>query len=274
MSDDRRPPEGPRPRFKRVLVKISGDALKGELPHGISNAAVEAVAAECVEVARLGVELALVVGGGNIVRGADAAGGTLKRATADYMGMLATMINSLALQDAIEALGQETRVMSALKAEEVAEPYIRRKALSHLEKKRIVILAGGTGNPYFTTDTTAAVRAAEIGAEALLKATKVDGVYDRDPVRHRDARRFDKLSYMDCIKGSLGVMDATAITHCMGNSLPIIVFSLKQKGNIRRVVMGEPVGTLVDAGPGDAPTDGAGAPPGRREAPAPRGGLE
>lgn len=246
--------DGPRPKFKRVLLKISGDALRGDQPYGVSQAAVEAIASECVDVAKLGVELALVVGGGNIVRGADAASGTLKRATADYMGMLATMINSLALQDAIEALGQDTRVMSALKAEEVAEPYIRRKALSHLAKKRIVILAGGTGNPYFTTDTTAAVRAAEIGADVLLKATKVDGVYDRDPIRYRDAKRFEKLSYMDCIKGSLGVMDATAITYCMGTGVPIIVFSLKQKGNIRRVIMGEPVGTLVDNGIRCAPT--------------------
>jgi uridylate kinase len=242
--------EGPaggaaRPRYKRVLLKMSGDALRGELPFGISPDAIEAVAEESVEVSRTGVELAIVVGGGNIVRGAEAAGRTLKRATADYMGMLATMVNALALQDAIEALGQETRVMSALKAEEVAEPYIRRRALRHLEKGLIVILAGGTGNPYFTTDTTAAVRATEIAAEALLKATKVDGVYDRDPEVHPDARKFERLGYMDCIRKYLRVMDATAVTHCMENRLPIIVFSLNTRGNIRRAVAGEPVGTLV-----------------------------
>jgi uridylate kinase len=235
----------PAPRYKRVLLKLSGDALRGELPFGVSGKAVAAVASEVVEVANLGVELALVVGGGNIVRGAETAGGTLKRATADYMGMLATMINALAMQDAIEALGRETRVMSALKAEEVAEPYIRRRALRHLEKGLIVILAGGTGNPFFTTDTTAAVRALEIGAEVLLKATKVDGVYDRDPMKDASAERYERLSFMECIEGGLKVMDATAVTHCMENRIPIVVFSMKEPGNIRRAVMGEAVGTLV-----------------------------
>ncbi len=238
-------PAAPGPRYKRVLLKISGDALRGELPYGISKDAIEAFAAECAEVARMGVKLAIVVGGGNILRGSTAAGGTLERATADYMGMLATMINALALQDAIEALGLETRVMSALKAEEVAEPYIRRRALRHLQVGRVAIFAGGTGNPFFTTDTTAAVRATEIGAAALLKATKVDGIYDRDPPSFPGARRFDRLSYMDFLNANLRVMDATAVTHCMGNNLPIIVFNLKQAGNIRRAVMGEPVGTLV-----------------------------
>lgn len=232
-------------RYGRVLLKISGDALRGELPYGISSDAVETIASECAEVARMGVELALVVGGGNIVRGSAAAGGTLQRATADYMGMLATMINALALQDAIESLGLETRVMSALETKEVAEPYIRRRALRHLEKGLVAIFAGGTGNPFFTTDTTAAVRATEIGAEALLKATKVDGIYDRDPETHPEARRFDRVSYMDCLNASLRVMDATAVTHCMENRLPIIVFNLREKGNIRRAVLGEPVGTLV-----------------------------
>ncbi len=234
-----------KPRYKRVLLKISGDALRGELPYGISSDSIEGIAAECVEVARMGVELALVVGGGNILRGATAAGRTLQRATADYMGMLATMMNALALQDAIEALGQETRVMSALKAEEVAEPYIRRRALRHLEKGLIAIFAGGTGNPFFTTDTTAAVRATEIGAEVLLKATKVDGIYDRDPEAHPDARRFERIGYMECLNASLRVMDATAVTHCMENRLPMIVFNLRRKGNIRRAVLGETVGTLV-----------------------------
>jgi uridylate kinase len=233
--------------YSRVLLKISGDALRGELGFGISNAAIEAVAADCVEVAAMNVQLALVIGGGNFVRGADAAGGTLKRATADYMGMLATMMNALALQDAIEALGQETRVLSALKSEEVAEPYIRRRALRHLEKGRVVILAGGTGNPYFTTDTTAAVRATEMGAQVLLKATKVDGVFDRDPERHPAATKYDHLGYMDCITDRLRVMDATAITHCMENKLPIVVFNLRERGNVRKAVLGEPVGTRVDA---------------------------
>ena len=241
---------GGSPRYKRVLLKISGDALRGDLPYGVSSEAVEAVAAECVDVVGAGVELALVVGGGNILRGATAAGRTLQRATADYMGMLATVINALALQDAIEALDQETRVLSALKAEEVAEPYIRRRALRHLERGLVVIFAGGTGNPFFTTDTTAAVRAAEIGAEVLLKATKVDGVYDCDPVKNPDAKRFERLTYMDCLNSSLGVMDATAVTHCMENDLPIIVFNLRKPGNIRRAVFGERVGTLVHDGQG------------------------
>jgi len=241
---------GVEPRYKRVLLKISGDALRGDLPYGISSEAVESIAAECVDVVRAGVEIALVVGGGNIIRGATAAGRTLQRATADYMGMLVTMINALALQDAIEALGQETRVLSALKAEEVAEPYIRRRALRHLEKGLVVIFAGGTGNPFFTTDTTAAVRATEVGAEALLKATKVDGVYDCDPVKNPDAKRYERLTYMECINSSLGVMDATAVTHCMGNGLPIIVFNLRNPGNIRRAVLGERVGTLVHDGQG------------------------
>jgi uridylate kinase len=234
-------------KYRCVLLKISGDALRGDLPHGISNEAIEAVASECAEVVSLGVRLALVVGGGNFMRGADAAGGTLKRATADYMGMLATMMNALALQDAIEALGQETRVLSALKSEDVAEPYIRRRALRHLQQKRIIILAGGTGNPYFTTDTTAAVRAAEMGADVVLKATKVDGVYDKDPVCHPDAKKYEHLGYMDCITDRLRVMDATAITHCMENKLPIIVFNLRTSGNIRKAVLGEQVGTLVDS---------------------------
>ena len=242
MSDD-----VPAVRYRRILLKISGDALRGELPFGISPDAIEAVASEAVEVASLGVEFAMVVGGGNIIRGAEIASETLQRSTADYMGMLATLINALALQDAIEALGRETRVMTALKSDQVAEPYIHRRALTHLKRGRIIILAGGTGNPFFTTDTTAAVRATEIGAEALLKATKVDGVYDKDPVKHADAKRFDRLTYMDCLRDNLKVMDATAITHCMGNQLPIVVFNLRTRGNIRRAVLGEPVGTLVAA---------------------------
>ena len=239
-------------RYGRVLLKLSGDAMRGDLPFGVSSDAIETVAAEAVEVARLGVQLAMVVGGGNIIRGAELAGGTLSRATADYMGMLATIVNALALQDAIEALGHETRVMTALKADQVAEPYIHRRALTHLERGRIVILAGGTGNPFFTTDTTAAVRATEIGAEVLLKATKVDGVYDKDPVKHPGAKRFERLTYMDCLRDNLAVMDATAITHCMGNRLPIIVFNLRTEGNIQRAVLGESVGTLVAAAESDA----------------------
>lgn len=250
VARDARPP-----RYRRVLLKISGDALRGGLPFGISADAIEAVASEAVEVAALGVQFAMVVGGGNIVRGAEIAHGTLQRSTADYMGMLATIINALALQDAIEALGRETRVMTALKADQVAEPYIHRRALTHLERGRIVILAGGTGNPFFTTDTTAAVRATEMGAEVLLKATKVDGVYDKDPVKHPDAKRLDRLTYMDCLRDNLRVMDATAITHCRENGLPIIVFDLRTKGNIRRAVLGEPIGTLVTS----ADSDEAGA---------------
>ena len=238
-------------RYRRVLLKISGDALRGELQSGISPGAIDAVARQAAEVSGLGVELAMVVGGGNIVRGAEMAGGTLHRATADYMGMLATIINALALQDAIETFGRETRVMTALKADQIAEPYIHRRALTHLERGRIIILAGGTGNPLFTTDTTAAVRAAEIGAKVLLKGTKVDGVYDKDPEKHPDARRFERLTYMDCLRDKLKVMDATAITHCREYGLPIIVFDLRAEGNIRRAVLGESVGTLVsdeDAG--------------------------
>ncbi len=239
-------------RYHRVLLKISGDALRGELPFGVSSDAVEAVASEAVEVASLGVQLAMVVGGGNMIRGAEVAHGTLRRATADYMGMLATIINALALQDAIEALGRETRVLTALRADQVAEPYIHLRALTHLERGRIIILAGGTGNPFFTTDTTAAVRATEIGAEVLLKGTKVDGVYDKDPAKHPDAKRFERLSYMDCLRRGLEVMDATAVTHCMGNDLPMIVFDLRRRGNIRRAVLGEPVGTLIAAEDHDA----------------------
>lgn len=221
--------------------------LGGDSGKGLDTAQLESICSQVMEVAQLGVQTAVVIGGGNIMRGEKAAqqSGLLHRATADYMGMLATVINALALQDALESMGAETRVMSAIKAEEVCEPYIRRKALRHLELKRIVILAGGTGNPYFTTDTTAALRAMELKAEVLLKATKVAGVFDSDPVKNPDAKKYDRLSYMKVLQDRLNVMDTTAISLCMDNNLPILVFSLKEPGNIRRAVMKENIGTIV-----------------------------
>jgi uridylate kinase len=209
---------------------------------------VKAFAQEIKEVKELGCELALVIGGGNIFRGAIASEIGMDRASADTMGMLATVINSLALQDALEKLGVSTRVLSAIEMRQVAEPYIRRRATRHLEKGRIVIFAGGTGNPYFTTDTTASLRAMEVGAEVILKATKVDGVYDADPFKTADARKFDELSYIEVLNRELKVMDSTAISLCMDNNLPIIVFNLMEKGNIKRVVSGESIGTLVSGG--------------------------
>ncbi|MCX7804504.1 MAG: UMP kinase [Planctomycetota bacterium] len=239
-------------KYRRVVVKLSGELVGGPEGRGISPEAVRSLSEQAVEVSRLGVQLALVVGGGNIVRGSHAAAHGVHRATADYMGMLGTIINALALQDCMESLGAETRVMSAIKAEEVCEPYIRRRALRHLEQNRIVILAGGTGNPYFTTDTTAALRAMEVRAEVLLKATKVDGVYSADPVTDPRARKFDRLTYMEVLKRHLNVMDTTAISLCMDNSLPIIVFSLRMPGNIMRAVRGEAIGTFI-GGEGHVP---------------------
>ena len=220
----------------------------GPLNFGIDGATVKAFAQEIKEVKELGCELALVIGGGNIFRGAVASEIGMDRASADTMGMLATVINSLALQDALEKLAVSTRVLSAIEMRQVAEPYIRRRATRHLEKGRVVIFAGGTGNPYFTTDTTASLRAMEIGAEVILKATKVDGVYDSDPIINVDAKRFDELSYIEVLNRELKVMDSTAISLCMDNNLPIIVFNLMEKGNIKRVVSGEPIGTLVSGG--------------------------
>ena len=233
-------------RYKRVVLKISGDGMCKPGGFGIDPDEVDAVARQAQRVAEMGVEPAMVIGGGNIVRGARLSEAGFERTVADHMGMLGTVINGLALQDALERLGAETRLQTAINMTEVAEPYIRRRALRHLEKGRIVILAAGTGSPIFTTDTCAALRATELRAEALLKATKVDGVYKADPVKHPDAERYDSLSYMDVIKNGLKVMDATAVTLCMENKLPIIVFNLKKEGNIERVIRGETVGTTIE----------------------------
>ena len=234
-----------KPVFKKVVLKISGEALQGRLGHGIDSAVVTSMAKQIKEVHGLGVKIAIVIGGGNIFRGAVEETRGMDRATADYMGMLATVINGLALQDSLEKEGVFTRVMTAIEMQEVAEPYIRRRALRHLEKGRVVVFVGGTGNPYFTTDTTAALRAIEIGADVILKATKVDGVYSADPHKVKSARKFRKLRYIDVLKKNLRVMDATAISLCMDNKLPIIVFNLFEKGNIKRVILGEELGTLV-----------------------------
>lgn len=227
---------------------MTGEVLAGAQKFGIDGTMVRAFAEEIKEVKALGCEMALVMGGGNIFRGAEAGEWVMERATADTMGMLATVINSLALQDALEKIGVSTRVMSAIEMRQVAEPYIRRRATRHLEKGRVVIFAGGTGNPYFTTDTTASLRAMEIGAEVILKATKVDGVYDADPLKHAGAKRYGELTYIDVLNKELKVMDSTAISLCMDNHLPIIVFNILQKGNIKRVVSGEDIGTLVSTG--------------------------
>jgi uridylate kinase len=237
-----------RPRYRRILLKVSGEALLGDRPYGVDPAFCSFIAAQVADVQALGVEVAIVVGGGNIFRGMAAAAKGMDRATGDYIGMLATAMNALALQDAIEKAGVPTRVMSAIAMNEVAEPYIRRRAQRHLEKGRVVIFAAGTGNPYFTTDTAAALRAVEIGAEVILKATKVDGVYDTDPLKDPTAVRHDHLTYADVLNGRLQILDATAVSLCMENDLPIIVFDLNQPDNIRRVASGEPVGTRIDGG--------------------------
>ena len=236
------------PKYKRIILKVTGEVFAGVNNFGIDAAIVKSFAQEIKEVKELGCELALVVGGGNIFRGAVASEIGMDRASADTMGMLATVINSLALQDALEKLGVSTRVLSAIEMRQVAEPYIRRRATRHLEKGRVVIFAGGTGNPYFTTDTTASLRAMEVGAEVILKATKVDGVYDADPFKHEGASKFEELSYIEVLNRELKVMDSTAISLCMDNNLPIIVFNLMEKGNIKRVVSGESIGTLVSGG--------------------------
>jgi uridylate kinase len=232
-------------KYKRVILKVSGEALGGEEKYGIDSATIRSFAEEIKEVKALGCEMAIVIGGGNIFRGAQLSESGMERATADYMGMLGTVINSLALQDALEKLGVSTRVMSAIEMRQVAEPYIRRRATRHLEKGRVVIFAGGTGNPYFTTDTTASLRAMEIGAEVILKATKVSGVFDSDPMKNREAKKYGRLSYIEVLNKELKVMDSTAISLCMDNHLPIVVFNLMEKGNIKRVVCGEEIGTLV-----------------------------
>jgi uridylate kinase len=234
-----------RPAFQRILLKLSGEALVGDLGYGISPAVIQKVAVELKEVRELGVEVGIVIGGGNIYRGVAASAEGMDRTAADQMGMLATVINSLALQDALEKLEVFTRVMSAIEMHQVAEPYIRRRAVRHLEKGRVVIFAGGTGNPFFTTDTAAALRAMEVKAQVILKATKVDGVYDADPLLNKKARRFEDLHYMDVLKRGLKIMDSPAISLCMDNHLPIIVFNLSKKGNIKRVVLGQKVGTII-----------------------------
>ncbi len=239
------PDPGTQLRYRRVLLKLSGEALLGRASYGIDTKVLERIAVEAKEVHNLGCELAIVIGGGNIFRGMAGAGKGMDRATADYMGMLATVINALALQDALERLGVKTRVMTAIAMQQVAEPYIRRRAVRHLEKGRVVIFAAGTGNPFFTTDTAASLRAVEIGAQVILKATTVDGVYDRDPKQFPDARKFLEISYIECLNRNLKVMDSTAISLCMDNRLPILVFDLRKPGNIKRAVMGESIGTIV-----------------------------
>lgn len=237
----------PAKGFRRILLKASGEALMGNRGYGIDPATVEFMAFEIGKVVGLGIQLAVVIGGGNIFRGVEASVRGMERASADYMGMLATVINALALQNALERLGLQTRVQSAIEMRELAEPYIRRRAVRHLEKGRIVIFAAGTGNPYFTTDTAAALRAMEIGADIILKGTKVDGVYTADPVKDPNARKYDKISYLDVLKYNLKVMDSTAISMCMDNKLPIVVFDIKKADNIKNLVMGKRIGTLVTA---------------------------
>ncbi len=235
------------PAYSRVLLKLSGEALMGEQPFGIDPAVATQVAREVGEIAAMGVQVGIVIGGGNLFRGLAASAKGMDRATADYMGMLATVINALALQDALEKTGVTTRVAAAIEMRAVAEPFIRRRAVRHLEKGRVVVFAAGTGNPYFTTDTAAALRAMEMRSEVILKATKVDGIYSADPMTHPDATRYETLSYLEVLERGLKVMDATAISLCMDNKLPIIVFKLREAGNLRRVIMGEPVGTTVRA---------------------------
>ncbi|NTW15962.1 MAG: UMP kinase [Syntrophaceae bacterium] len=236
-----------RPIYKRVLLKLSGEVLMGKGSYGIDIDAISGISQEIKEVVDLGVQLGIVVGGGNIFRGLEANVRGMDRTSADYMGMLATVINSIALQSALEKKGVITRVLSAIEMKEVAEPFIQRRAVRHLEKGRVVIFAGGTGNPYFTTDTAASLRAIEIKADVILKATKVDGVYDKDPVKHRDALMFPEICYNDVLTRHLKVMDATAISLCRENNLPIVVFNLQKNGNIKRVISGKSVGTTVRA---------------------------
>ena len=236
-----------RPRYGRVLLKLSGEALGGKREYGIDYEVVRTVARQIKQAHDLGVEIAVVVGGGNIFRGAPAAEQGFDRATADYMGMLGTVINALALQEGLERLHQPARTMTAIQMPQVAEPYIRRRAVRHLEKGRVVILAAGTGNPYFTTDTTAALRAVEIEAEVILKATKVDGVYTADPIQDPTATKFDRLDYLEVLNRGIAVMDNTALTLCMDNDVPIVVFDLLREGNIERAIRGEQIGTLVGA---------------------------
>jgi uridylate kinase len=241
------PPKSGNRKWKRVLLKLSGQAFAGGGKFGISPDTVQMIAEDIKEAFETGVDVAVVVGGGNIIRGEAASGRGMDRATADYMGMLATAINALALQDALEKLGVDTRAQTAISMAEVAEPFIRRRAIHHMEKRRVVILAAGTGNPFFTTDTAAALRALEIHAEAVLKATNVDGVYTSDPNKHRDAVKLEHVTYLEGINQNLGIMDLTAFTLCMENNLPIVVFDVTKRGNIARAARGDKIGTLVSA---------------------------
>ncbi len=234
------------PRYGRILLKLSGEVLAGEASFGIDPERVKALAAEVAEVAQSGVQIGLVVGGGNFFRGVAAAAQKMDRVTADHMGMLATVINALALQDALEKAGSPTRVMTAIEMRSVAEPYIRRRAIRHLEKGRLVIFAAGTSNPYFSTDTAATLRGLEIHAEVVAKATRVDGVYDKDPLKHSDASRFSEIGYSDVLSRNLRVLDASAVAMCRDNHMPILVFNLNVRGNIMRMAMGEPIGTLIN----------------------------
>jgi uridylate kinase len=245
MSAEAEPPSPSCPAYKRVLLKLSGEALMGEQQFGVDPIIATQIARDVGEVQALGVETAIVIGGGNIFRGLAASARGMDRATADYMGMLATVINALALQDALEQLDIVTRVVTAIEMRAVAEPFIRRRAIRHLEKGRVVIFAAGTGNPYFTTDTAAALRAMEIKAEVILKGTKVDGIYTADPMVDPHATKYPAITYLQVIERRLRVMDATAISLCMDNKLPIVVFNLRQAGNVRRVILGEPIGTTV-----------------------------
>lgn len=233
-------------KYNTILLKLSGEALMGNLGYGIDAETVRFIANEIKTVYDKGIKIGIVIGGGNIFRGVSPAAKGMDRVTADHMGMLATVINSLAVQNALETVGIETRVQSAIEMRQIAEPYIRRRAMRHLEKGRVVIFAGGTGNPYFTTDTTATLRASEINAEVVLKATKVDGVYTSDPVKNADAIKYDKINYIDVLTKGLKVMDATAISMCMDNKIPIIVFNMFGQGNLMKIINGEPMGTLVE----------------------------
>jgi uridylate kinase len=235
------------PRFKRILLKLSGEALMGELSYGVDPKVLTVISGEIKEVQDMGVQIAVVIGGGNIFRGLQASAKGMDRASADYAGMLATVLNAIMLQDAFEKAGMFTRVVSAIEMKELAEPYIRRRAIRHLEKGRVVIFAAGTGNPYFTTDTAASLRAMEMHAEVILKATKVDGVYDSDPEKNPDAVKYDEVSYSDVLAKELQVMDSTAISLCKDNDLPIIVFSIKERGNLTRILRNEKIGTTVRA---------------------------
>ncbi len=232
-------------RYKRILLKLSGEALQGGLGYGIDGEVINALASEISEIHKFGIEIGIVIGGGNIFRGVKGVSVGMDRVAADHMGMLATVINSLALQDYLEQQGRFTRVQTAINVEDVAEPFIRRRAIRHLEKGRIVIFAAGTGNPYFTTDTAAALRAVEIEADVIIKGTKVDGVYDCDPVKDKNAKKYETLTHLDVVKNRLKVIDSTAVTLCMENKLPIIIFNITKKGNLKRLLIGEKIGTTI-----------------------------